>query len=216
MVQSFFVQLEVKDRGGERRKGALRRGEIAEAERVWIKASQEALKNDRNYEDLAHKLQLKDHGRLLKCKGRLENSDLDLEAQQPVILQRDHKLTRLIIEECHRKVHHGGVRATLGELRSRFWVTKGLQVVKKILKECVTCKREQGKPFRAPPTAALPNYRVKEARPFSKVGIDFAGPLFVKFHTGEMVKAYIALFTCCVTRAVHLDLVTDLTATSFT
>ena len=96
-------------------------------------------------------------------------------------------------------------------------MTKGRQVVKKILKECVTCKRVQGKPFRAPPTptAALPNYRVKEARPFSKVGIDFAGPLFVKFHTVEMVKAYIALFTCCVTRAVHLDLVIDLTATSF-
>ena len=214
-VSRFLYNLRSKDRGGERRKGALRRGEIAEAERVWIKASQEALKNDRNYEDLAHKLKLEDHGGLLKCKGRLENSDLDLEAQQPIILQRDHKLTRLIIEECHRKVHHGGVRATLGELRSRFWVTKGRQVVKKILKECVTCKREQGKPFRAPPTAALPNYRVMEARPFSKVGIDFAGPLFVKFHTGEMVKAYIALFTCCVTRAVHLDLVTDLTATSF-
>ena len=30
-----------------------------------------------------------------------------------------------------------------------------------------------------------------------------------------MVKAYVALFTCCVTRAVHLDLVTDLTATTF-
>ena len=40
--------------------------------------------------------------------------------------------------------------------------------------------------------------------------MDFAGPLFVKSKTGEMFKAYIALFTCCVTRAVHLDLVTDL------
>ena len=92
-VSRFLYNLRSKDRVGERRNGALRRREIAEAERVWIKASQEAVKNDRNYEDLAHKLKLEDHGGLLKCKGRLENSDLDLEAQQPVILQRDHKFS---------------------------------------------------------------------------------------------------------------------------
>ena len=59
------------------------------------------------------------------------------------------------------------------------------------------------------------NVRVRQSAPFSKVGIDFAGPLFVKSKTGEMVKSYFALFTCCVTRAVHLDLVADLTATTF-
>ena len=153
----------------------------------------------------------------MKCRGRLENSDLDMESQQPIILMKDHRLmiTKLLIEECHRKVHHGGVRATLGELRSRFWVPKGRQVVKKVLREYATCKKEQCKPFGAPPTAALPEFRVREAPPFSKVGIDFAGPLFVKTKPGEMVKACVALFNCYVTRAVHLDLVTDLTATTF-
>ena len=126
----------------------------------------------------------------MRWRGRLENSDLDVESEQPIILMKDHKLSKLLIEEHQRKVHHGGVRATLGELRSRFWVPKGQQVVKRVLRECVTCKREQGKPFREPPTAALPDFRVKEAPPFSKVGIDFAGPLFFKLHTGEMVKSY--------------------------
>ena len=64
-VSRFSYNLRSKDRGGERTKGALRRGKIAEAERVWIKASQEALKNDRNYEDLAQKLKLEDHGGLI-------------------------------------------------------------------------------------------------------------------------------------------------------
>ena len=63
--------------------------------------------------------------------------------------------------------------------------------------------------------AALPDLRVRQSAPFSKVGIDFAGPLFVKSKTGEMVKSYFALFTCCVTRTVHLDLVADLTVTTF-
>ena len=50
--------------------------------------------------------------------------------------------------------------------------------------------------------------------PFSKVGVDFAGPLFAK-EGSDMVKVYIALFTCCVTRAVHLDLVRNLSTPCF-
>ncbi len=107
-----------------------------------------------SYQDLTSKWKLEDHGGVLKCRRRLENSDLDMKAQQPIILAKDHRLTKLLIEECHRKVHHRGVRATLGELRSRLWVPKGRQVVKKVLREYVTCKKEQCKPFEAPPTAA--------------------------------------------------------------
>ena len=63
--------------------------------------------------------------------------------------------------------------------------------------------------------AALPEFRGRESFPFSKVGVDFAGPLFVKSKIGESKKAYIALFSCCVTRAVHLELVEDLTSQTF-
>ena len=69
--------------------------------------------------------------------------------------------------------------------------------MKKVLKECVTCMKAQGKPFKSPPVAALPDFRVKQSTAFAKVGIDFAGPLFVKSKTAEMVESYLALFTCC-------------------
>ena len=49
----------------------------------------------------------------------------------------------------------------------------------------------QGNPFRSPPIAALSDFRVSQSAPFSKVGIDFAGPLFVKCKTGEIVKSYL-------------------------
>jgi len=162
-VKRFLHNLGSRGEGVERRKGALRRDEIAATEEMWIKACQEELKNDKSYQDLANKLKLEDRGGVLKCRGRLENSDLDMESQEPIILAKDHRLTKLLIEECHRKVHHGGIRVTLGELRSRFWVPKGRQVVKKVLRECVTYKKEQCKPFGAPPTAALPEFRVREA-----------------------------------------------------
>ena len=58
----------------------------------------------------------------------------------------------------------------------------------------------------------FPGFRVKEAPPFSRVGIDFAGPLHVKEKSGQMRKAYVAIFSCCVTRVVHLELVEDLSA----
>ena len=46
--------------------------------------------------------------------------------------------------------------------------------------------------------------------------MDFAGPLYVKKSVvSEGSKVWLCLYTCCVTRAVHLDLVPDMTATTF-
>ena len=73
----------------------------------------------------------------------------------------------------------------------------------------------EGKAFSAPPVTDLPSFRVKEATPFSTVGVDFAGPLFIRKENKQMGKVYIVLYTCSVTRAVHLDLVEDMTAPVF-
>ena len=51
--------------------------------------------------------------------------------------------------------------------------------------------------------------------PFSNVGIDFAGSSFVKDGQGNMKKVYITLFTCCATRAIHLELIDDLHTSTF-
>lgn len=47
------------------------------------------------------------------------------------------------------------------------------------------------------------------------MGVDFARPFYVKGRSGRMDKAYVALFTCRVTRAAHLELVEDLSACVF-
>ncbi|GFW59822.1 integrase catalytic domain-containing protein [Trichonephila clavipes] len=59
--------------------------------------------------------------------------------------------------------------------------------------------------------APLPLDRVVDCVEFEIVGIDLAGPLFLK--SGE--KVWIALFTCANFRAIHLELVNSLTADSF-
>ena len=61
----------------------------------------------------------------------------------------------------------------------------------------------------------MPDFRVKESIPFANVGIDFAGPLYVKCQKQATKKVYICLFSCCVTRALHLELVEDLSTPTF-
>ncbi len=55
-----------------------------------------------------------------------------------------------------------------------------------------------------------------EQSPFTNTGVDFAGPLYVRYPgSTKSSKVWLCLFTCCVVRAVHLDLVPDMTATAF-
>ena len=66
-------------------------------------------------------------------------------------------------------------------------------------------------PFAGPPPPPLPDFRVKMSPPFSHAGVDYAGPLYLR--SGD--KIWISLFRCCVVRAIHLELVPDLTAEAF-
>ena len=53
---------------------------------------------------------------------------------------------------------------------------------------------------------------------FNKVGIDYAGPVLIRYgyvRKPTIVKAYICVFVSLSVKAVHLVLVTDLTADAF-
>lgn len=64
----------------------------------------------------------------------------------------------------------------------------------------------------------LPASRVTESRPFSHCGVDYAGPLFLretKRRNSKFLKAYVSIFVCFATKAVHIELVSDLTSDAF-
>ena len=71
-----------------------------------------------------------------------------------------------------------------------------------------------GKPYRAPDPPPLPKDRVTKSPPFTVTGVDFTGALYIKDRAGE-AKVYICIFTCAVTRAVHIEVVKDLTVQTF-
>lgn len=62
--------------------------------------------------------------------------------------------------------------------------------------------------------ASLRRKRVSESTPFSKAGLDYLGPVKIRFLNNHK-KVWVCLFTCMVTRAVHLDIIQDLTAQEF-
>ena len=110
---------------------------------------------------------------------------------------------------------HGGVKSTLTELRARFWIIQGRHLVRKLLYKCMICRKLEGRPYQATKPPPLPEFWGKECPPFPYTVADFAGPLYVKNHSGPQQKVWICLYTCCVTRAINLDLVPNLTASAF-
>ncbi|KRZ08832.1 hypothetical protein T11_11741 [Trichinella zimbabwensis] len=126
---------------------------------------------------------------LLRVEGRLSRTALPWCHRHPLLLPRKGPVVELIVRRAHESELHAGLNQTLAALRRRFW-------------EHDAC------PF-CPLMSDLPPERVTPSFPFNRVGLDFAGPLYVKDEQRPAQKAYICLFTCMVTRAVHLEVQAD-------
>ena len=170
--------------------------------------------------------------KLIKMGGRIEYSDLTEEEKHPVILPSRSYIVKLIVEDIHRRQLHAGINQTLICVRDKYWILRGRQIVRAVVKSCLTCRKVN--PVRLQvQQAPLPRDRISESTPFETVGIDFTGPLYVYERAPKLKvvgenkrkvlsydgvaynKAYICLYTCAVTRAVHLELVQDLTSAAF-
>lgn len=154
---------------------------------------------------------------LMRVGGRLQKSSLDFSACHPILLPRSHELTKRIIEHEHIRNAHAGVQATMVAVRQRFWPLSLRSETRKIIRKCVIC-------FKAKPTlseaimGSLPVGRVTVSRPFHHCGVDYAGPLILreaKRRNARTIKSYIAIFVCFATRAIHIELVSDLTTDAF-
>ena len=191
--------------------------ELIEAEKLWITQAQTSLIMDRNFEIWKKQLGLYlDEIGLWRCRGRLGNAEIPYDTKHPILLPKDNSVTCLIVREAHERVQHNGVKETLTEVRARFWIIKGRSLVRSIVYHCVTCKRFEGAACRAPPPPPLPTFRVNKEPPFSFTGVDFAGPFYVqRVESATSAKVWLCLFTCCVTRAVHLEIVPDLSTGTF-
>lgn len=130
----------------------------------------------------------------------------------PVLIGR-HRITQLLIEHYHRRLHHGSHAAVANELRQKFWIMGLRSDIRRIAHQCQWCIVRRAKP-EMPPLGNLPPERLAYKRPpFTCTGIDYFGPMHVTIGR-RREKRWGALFTCLTTRAIHIEMAASLSSSS--
>ena len=151
---------------------------------------------------------------LLRVGGRVRVAPVEYDARHPIIIPRKSKIAPLIIEDVHVKTGHNGREYVLAEIRQKFWIVKGSSLVRSFLRKCVPCRKLQRKP-ESQKMADLPENRlIPDKPPFTYVALDCFGPFLIKRGRSEL-KRYGVLFTCLVSRAIHIEIAHNLDTSSF-
>jgi len=154
---------------------------------------------------------------VLRVGGRLRNSQLTPDQKHPILLPRHSRLTDLIITEAHVSHHHAGPQLMQAVIQKQFWIIGLRDSIRFHVRKCVICIRHKAA-FNAPLMGDLPKARVTPGRPFLRCGFDYAGPFILKpdlKRSKVTIKSYLAVFICFVTRAIHLEVVSDLSTAAF-
>lgn len=158
-----------------------------------------------------------DQKMMLRVGGRLEKCPIAENAKHPILLPKGSTFTDLIIADAHSKTLHGGVQLMLTFLSTKYFILGAKPLVKAYVRKCVVCIRHNAEAS-TQLMGQLPAARVTPTRPFKSSGVDYAGPIQIRTAKGRghhAYKGYICLFVCMVTRAVHLEVVSDLTTQGF-
>lgn len=155
---------------------------------------------------------------IIMVAGRLKNAIMKSHNDKnPAIMPSNYHVTKLIVKSEHERLLHAGQQTTLYSIRQKYWIISGRNTVRKIIHNCVRC-------FKANPLPVilkmgdLPQDRLVPARAFIKSGVDYVGPVLLKeggVRSKRRVKAYIAVFVCFTTKAIHIELVSNLSSESF-
>jgi len=156
---------------------------------------------------------------LIRVGGRLRHARIQEEAKHPIILPARHRVTRLIIRAKHLKLHHCRTEQLLASVRQRYWSLSGRREASKVTRFCLDYFRLHARSTQVK-MGDLPEARVAGFKyPFTICGVDYAGPIQIREsrRRGRIPtsKTYNALFICFHTKAIHLELVTNLTTEGF-
>ena len=154
---------------------------------------------------------------LLRVGGRIGRADLPYSKRHPILLPRGHEFTQLLIRSEHRRLLHAGATLVSASLSRRFCILNSRRAIRSIVRSCVKCRKVAARP--SPQIfGQLPPDRVNPRATFECAGIDYAGPIMVKsgpVRRPVLRKSYVAVFVCFATKAVHLELVSELTTSAF-
>ena len=144
---------------------------------------------------------------------------LELKLRILIILPKNHHVSVLLIRHYHESEKHQGRYLTEGSLRRHgYWIVGAKRLVSSVISKCVPCRRLRAKRSEQI-MADLPLDRLTPGPPFTAVGVDTFGPWQVstrKTRGGSATsKRWALLFTCLTSRAVHIEVIEELSSSSF-
>ncbi|XP_055600480.1 uncharacterized protein LOC129749527 [Uranotaenia lowii] len=153
---------------------------------------------------------------VMRVGGRLDRAPMTYDSKHQILLPYHHRFSTLLVQCYHERNLHASPQLLVGLLRLRYWIIGARNLAKVIVHRCTSC-------FRARPKlveqfmAELPKERITATRPFTVTGVDYWGPILLKHphRRASPTKAFVAVFVCFCTKAVHIELVFDLTTAKF-
>ena len=139
----------------------------------------------------------------LVCHGRIQG-------QYPVFLPRESKLAEKLVQRIHVQTLHRGVNLTMAAVHEQFWTPRLRSLVKLIRSNCHGCKRFCAIAITKPAQGQLPEECTTVGGAFEVIGTDFADPIRYKRKSNKEGKAYLTIFACSLSCAVHLELLPNL------
>ncbi|XP_056101657.1 uncharacterized protein LOC130080328 [Rhinichthys klamathensis goyatoka] len=156
---------------------------------------------------------------LVRVGGRVTSAEITQEQSQPIVIPKKHHIAALLVQFYHEQIVHQGRHITEGAIRSAgLWILGGKRLVTNPLNKCTTCRRLRGN-VQQQKMADIPADRLFQSPPFTHVGVDVFGPwnICIRRTRGGVVenKRWAVMFTCLVTRGVHIEVVESLSTSSF-
>ncbi len=189
--------------------GPLTTVETEQQVKWWIRRIQERYSDTEKFREDQLRLNLqKNDGGIYECRGRIQGN-------YPVYIPPKVTLAEKIVQDAHEITLHGGVGLTMALVRQKFWIPRLRQLARSTITHCYRCKRFHAAAFHKPPPGNLPVERTEGSSPFQVIGVDYAGPIVCRMSKKKEGKAYILLFACSLSRAIHLELLTDQTTDGF-
>ena len=158
-----------------------------------------------------------DSSGLIRVGGRQRLGHLSSSKKHPIILHGNHPIVKLIIISEHKRLLHAGPTLVISSLGQKFHIIRIRTIARSIIRQCITCRRLSAKPT-PPILGQLPLERLTPGTVFERTGVDYAGPIYIKYgHVRKpvIVKSYVSVFVSLSVKAIHLELVTDLTSDAF-
>lgn len=158
-----------------------------------------------------------DDDKFLRVGGRISQADLPYDTKHPLLLPKACHTTLILIKYYHKLYMHVGPRTLHGILSRKYWIINGRNVIRSVLSKCAECFKFRPTSVQ-PMMGTLPSTRLQPNKIFNHVGVDIGGPFIVKEsqkRNAKTYKAYLCLFICFSTKAVHLEVLSDLSCECF-